>query len=152
MKKESIGPSAVGDFTKDRVQKEVQEKGHPLFWGEWKPVHHYSTLMRDFNAYEVCDWTPGAGAACIAALYYGIPYTGFCQNGAHKDWLWGYLKRVFLAMVVEKKDALVDADLAANVVRYLERTADVARQLLPSTTAPIAVESYTGDNDSNDDD
>ena len=55
-------------------------------------------------------------------------------------------------MVVEKKDALVDADLAANVVRYLERTVDVARQLLPSTTAPIAVESYTGDNDSNDDD
>ena len=66
--------------------------------------------------------------------------------------MWGYLKRVLLAMVVEKKDAVVDADLAANVVRYLERTADVARQLLPSTTAPIAVESYTGDNDSNDDD
>ena len=150
-KMEILGASAVGDFTKDRVQKEVKEKGHPLFWGEWKPVHYYSTLMRDFDANEVCDWAPGAGAACIAALYYGIPYTGFCQNEAHKEWLWGYIKRVFLAIVLEKKDAVVDADLAANVARYLERTAEVARQLLPSKTAPIAVDSYTGDNDSNDD-
>ena len=68
-KKQILGQSAVGDFEKTRVQKEVNEKGHPLCWGEWKPVHYYSTLMRDFGCREVCDWTPGSGAACVAALY-----------------------------------------------------------------------------------
>ena len=152
MKKEILGQSAVGDFEKTRVQKEVNEKGHPLYWGEWKPVHYYSTLMRDFGCSEVCDWTPGSGAACVAALYYGIPYTAFFQNAAHKEWFWNYIKRVFLAIVVEKKEKVVDADLAASVSRYLERSADSACQLLPRTTAPITVESHTGDNDSNDDD
>ena len=151
-KVEILGQSAVGDFVKARVQKEIKEKGHPLFWGEWKPVHYYSTLMRDFECSEVVDWTPGSGAACIAALYHGVPYTAFFQNAAHKDFVWNYIKRVFLAIVVEKKEKVVDADLAASVCRYLEQSADSARQLLPRTEPLKVVESQTGDNDSNDDD
>jgi len=151
-KAEILGPSSVGDFVKVRVQKEIREKGHPLFWGEWKPVHYYSTLMRDFECGEVVDWTPGSGAACIAALYHGVPYTAFFQNAAHKDFVWNYIKRVFLAIVVEKKEKVVDADLAASVCRYLEQSADSARQLLPRTEPLKVQECQTGDNDSNDDD
>ena len=33
-----LGDAAVGAFGRDRVDKEVNERGHPLMWGEWKPV------------------------------------------------------------------------------------------------------------------
>ena len=36
--KQIFGPSAFGDFERQRVQKEVEGKGHHLFWVEWKPV------------------------------------------------------------------------------------------------------------------
>ena len=48
-KQKITGVSAVGDFQKMRVTKEVIEKGHPLLWSEWKPVTLYSTLFRDFQ-------------------------------------------------------------------------------------------------------
>ena len=47
-KKMILGNAAVGAFDRDRVDKEVLERGHPLFWGEWKPVTFYSTLLQDF--------------------------------------------------------------------------------------------------------
>ena len=37
-KRSILSISAVGEFSKIRVQKEITEKGHPLLWGEWKPV------------------------------------------------------------------------------------------------------------------
>ena len=51
-KKQIMGQAAVGAFTKERVKREVEAKGHPLFWAEWKPVNLFSTLFRDFGDYS----------------------------------------------------------------------------------------------------
>ena len=144
-----LGPSAVGDFVKGRVQKEIAEKGHPLYWGEWKPVYLYSTFFADWGATEVRDFTPGSGAACIAALYLGIPYTGYCKNDAHKDWLMGFFKRMFLALVADKT-VEAEAELVKNVSTYLQRSVDAARQFLPQKTSDFG-DSFTADDDSADD-
>ena len=40
-----LGGSAVGIFNKQRVQKEVEEKCHPMFWGEWKPIQLWVTFF-----------------------------------------------------------------------------------------------------------
>ena len=75
-----LGKDAVAAFDKDRVHKEVLERGHPLFWGEWKPVTLYSTLIHDFQVDNVVDLTPGSGAACLASLYSKVLYTGIAYN------------------------------------------------------------------------
>ena len=72
-----LGKLAVGTFNKQRVQKEVEEKGHPLFWGEWKPTQLWTTLFAEFGATEIADFTAGTGATTVAALLLGRPLQGF---------------------------------------------------------------------------
>ena len=141
-----LGNAAVGAFDRDRVDKEVLERGHPLFWGEWKPVTFYSTLIRDFQIADVVDLTPGSGAACIASLYSKAPYTGIAFNEKHEEWLRNLLHRMFLSMVLSN-DVVADTDLVKNVTTYLKRSADAATQMLPKF-APPAVDSFTGEDDS----
>ena len=141
-----LGASAVGDFIKNRVQKEVAEKGHPLLWTEWKPVKLYSALLRDFQVATVVDMTPGSGAACLAALYSDIFYIGFGHNEAHRDWMKDILQRMFLAMVVNK-DVAADPELVKNVAKYLQRSADAANLMLPKSGLAVG-DSFTGANDS----
>ena len=83
-----LGTSAIGEFPADsRVHKYVALKGHPLFWGEWKPVALYSAILRDFQVADVVDVTPGSGAACLAAIKSDIFYIGLCVNEPQRDWL-----------------------------------------------------------------
>ena len=145
-KKAILGNAAVGAFDRIRVDKEVSERGHPILWGEWKPVTLYSTLIRDFQIHDVVDLTPGSGAACIASLYSKVPYSGIAYNEKHEEWLRSILVKMFLGMVVSNE---VDADknLVKNVYTYLKLSADKAVQMLPQF-APAAVDSFTGEDDS----
>ena len=92
------------------------------------------------------DLTPGSGAACLAALYCDIFYIGFGHNEAHRDWIQDLIKRMFVAMVLNKT-VVADADLVKNVGVYLQRSAEAAKLLLPKSGAAFA-DSFTGDNDS----
>jgi hypothetical protein len=141
-----LGPAAVGTFGKSRVAKEVDAKGHPLFWSEWKPVALYSTLFRDFQVGSVVDLTPGSGAACLASLYTSTKYIGFAHNQAHKEWLQDYMQRLFVAMVSEQK-VPADEELVKNVSKYLQRSSEAAKLMLPKKGSVIG-DSFTGDDDS----
>ena len=145
-KKAILGNAAVGAFDRERVDKEVSERGHPILWGEWKPVNFYSTLIRDFQIHDVVDLTPGSGAACIASLYSKAPYSGIAYNEKHEEWLRSLLAKMFLAMVVSN-EVVAEQDLVKNVTTYLKLSADAATQMLPKF-APPAVDSYTGKDDS----
>ena len=145
-KKQIMGQAAVGAFTKERVKREVEAKGHPLFWAEWKPVNLFSTLFRDFGITHVVDMTPGSGAACLAALYSEIPYTAFCHNEAHMQWLKGLINKVFVALVAQK-DVTAQDEVVANVKHYLHRAVEAAKQMLPRNTANLEA-SFTGADDS----
>ena len=150
-KKHILGRSAVGEFSKIRVQKEISEKGHPLLWGEWKPVTLYSTLYRDLQVADVVDLTPGSGAACLAALYCGLFYVGFGYNEAHRGWIQYLMKGMIMAMVLaQDKSVAADAELVKNVGAYLQSTAEAAKRLLPKncTKGTAFGDSHTGDNDS----
>ena len=145
-KRNILGNSAVGDFGKIRVHKEITEKGHPLLWGEWKPHTFFSTLFRDLQVANVVDTTPGTGAAGLAALYSGIPYIGFGHNEAHRDWIKEILQKMFLAMVT-KKDVVVDPDVFKDVGTYLKRSGEAAKLSLPKSESAFG-DSFTGENDS----
>jgi hypothetical protein len=130
-----LGQSAVGDFDRGRVQSEVAERGHPLFWGEWKPVALFSAMMRDTGATRCVDLTPGSGAAAIAAISSGVQYVALCHNKAHELWLQNLLERIFLALVQEKQVVGIEKDLLDNVGKYLQRAVSAAKQMLPKKLA-----------------
>ena len=77
-KQQKFGSSAVGDFCRERVRKEVEEKGHPLFWGEWKPVSLYLTMFGDFEVTDLNDMTTVSGTANIAAFYTKLSHNCLC--------------------------------------------------------------------------
>ena len=145
-KKSILGDAAVGAFGRDRVDKEVAERGNPLLWGEWKPVTLFSTLIRDFNVAAVVDMSPGSGAACLASLYSNVPYSGIAFNEKHETWLRDLLQKLFVAMVFSN-DVAADAELVKNVGTYLSRSAEAAKLMLPKFAAPVG-DSLTGDDDS----
>jgi hypothetical protein len=146
-----LGQSAVGEFERGRVQSEVAERGHPLFWGEWKPVAFFSAMMRDTRATRCVDLTPGSGAAAVAAISSGVQYMGLCHNQAHQLWLQNLLERIFLALVQEKQVAGIEKDLLDNVGKYLQRAASAAKQLLPKNSKLAAFEPIVDcDDDSGD--
>ena len=149
VKSNILGPLAVGNFPRQRVQMEVAEKGHPLFWGEWKPIQLYITLFTEFGATDVADFTVGTGGAWMAARFLGLPYRGFCHNEAHLDFLEGLTQKMFLALVADKK-APADEELLKNVETYFHRAAAGAKKWLPQNSSAIG-DSFTGEDDSADD-
>ena len=148
-KKQMLGASAVGDFARERVAKEIKDRGHPYSWAEWKPVKLFSTFCRDLEATDIVDATPGSGAAALAAMYNDIPYFGICYNEAPSTWLMDLFRKAFLALVADKKIP-VEKEVMQNVNQYLQRTAEAAKQLLPRG-ATAAMECHTGDDDSEED-
>ena len=40
-----------------------------MYWGEWKPGGLYATIFKDLQVEKVVEFTPGSGAACLAALF-----------------------------------------------------------------------------------
>ena len=49
LRKSILGPTSIASFRtegwKKRVLQEIEKKGHPLFWGEWKPVPLYACFF-----------------------------------------------------------------------------------------------------------
>ena len=147
-KKQMLGASAVGAFARERVAKEIKDRGHPYSWAEWKPVRLFSTFCRDLEATDIVDATPGSGAAALAAMYNDIPYFGICYNEAQFAWLMDLFRKAFLALVADKKIP-VEKEVMQNVNQYLQRTAEAAKQLLPKDAK--AMECHTGNDDSEED-
>ena len=150
-KRHLLGPSAVGDFTKDRVKKEIAERGQPLFWAEWKPVGLMVHLFRDFHPSLVVDLTPGSGAAFCAAIHAKVRYAAICHNEASSKWLKDWITRAFLALVANTTVAS-DAKVVASIERYLARSVMAAKKELPSMREESAFgDSIVGDDDSDED-
>ena len=150
LKASILGQAAVGALKdgKTRVFREVEAKGHPLFWGEWKPVQLYSCFYREFKKEEVLDFSVGSGAAAIAARYSGIAYRGFAHNDAHRQWILNLYERIFAALVF-KKIVPAEAELLAGVEAYLKRSADAVSYMLPKEKVDFDFgDAFTGDDDS----
>ena len=124
--------------TSSESRRKSQKKGHPIFWGEWKPIQLWITLFTEFGATEVADFTAGTGATAIAALHLGVHCRAFCHNAAHQKWLQNLLQRIFSALAAGKKlTALVGEELGHNVERYLHRAVEGARKLLPQESSAV---------------
>ena len=100
-------PAAAGAEVSVRphVQHEIDKRGHPLFWAEYKSVQLFKVLFSQFDVTHVLDATPGSGAAASAALASGAIYDGFCVNSAHKQWLESLMDSAIFAVATESGDS-----------------------------------------------
>ena len=89
---------------KPHVTAEIDKRGHPLFWAEYKSVQLFKVLFAQFDVTHIMDVTPGSGAAASAALAIGATYEGFCVNGPHKQWLENLMDSAIFALAVESKE------------------------------------------------
>ena len=141
-----LGSEALGDFARDRVQKDVASKGHPLFWSEWKPISLYTALCRDFEVTEVVDLSIGSGAAAIGALYNQCHYVGVCYNNKHMVWVRRLLQQCFVALVSDGKTK-VDGDIVNKVKQYFQRAVLTSRQWMPSHDKEVVAACGNDDSD-----
>ena len=107
----------------------------------------FSTLIREFQVTEVVDFTPGSGAACIAAIYQNVQYMGIPYNEAHEVWLTDLLHRIFIGLAVES-DVGADKELINKTETFLARAVVQAKSLLPNKTQSAIGDSVTGCDDS----
>ena len=69
-----------------RLQRDIDEKGHPFSIQEVKPISFWQKIMEHHDVTHIVDFTPGSGALAVAASG-AMTYEGIAVNDAHRDWL-----------------------------------------------------------------
>ena len=69
-----------------RLQRDIDEKGHPFSIQEVKPISFWQKIMEHHDVTHIVDFTPGSGALAVAASG-AMEYEGIAGNDAHRDWL-----------------------------------------------------------------
>ena len=128
---------------KPHVKDEIDKRGHPLFWSEYKSVQLFKVLFDQFDITHIWDVTPGSGAAASAALATGTQYEGFTANAAHKQWIEAIMDRAIFALAIESDEttAAVGAtkEHVANIRLFFHSTVKEAKRHL-SAEAPTMEE------------
>ena len=105
---------------KPHVQEEIDRRGHPLFWAEYKSVHFFRVVFNMFDVTHVFDVTPGSGAAGAAALALGAQYDGYCVNTAHKQWLDNLMDSAIFALAVESNEVALAVGATEEHVGHIK--------------------------------
>ena len=103
-----------------------EARGMPLYWRESKSHEFWRHLLRELDASEVVDLSPGSGSAAKACVFTGIPYFGICRNETHASWLQNVLNRWALECITLPQSALHDIDRKALVKHHFS---DIVQEL-----------------------
>ena len=101
-----MGDAASGAPTGKRLQKDVEDKGHPFSFHEIKPLNLWQTILEHTSVTHVVDFSPGSGCLALAAAGKGpiIQYEGIASNSAHLEWLDSTLDKVVLYLCGKPDD------------------------------------------------
>ena len=134
--KESIlGAASCASCPKSaRMQKNIQEKGHPFSFQEVKPISFWQTIMSDHEVTHIVDFTPGSGALAVAASG-AMKYEGIAVNDAHRDWLDSILDKCAMYKAGHNKGYAEklgggDREFVEKASMYFSGTMMEARRLL----------------------
>ena len=128
-----LGIPAAGATPRKRVQKDIDQRGHPFSHCEVKPLNLWQRVMEHHDVTHIVDFSPGSGALAIAAAG-AMEYEGVTGNDAHQDWLNSTLDRCVMYMATKDKnftkqlggdDAFLD-----KVIKYFAGTVMEARRML----------------------
>ena len=85
-KQSILGAASCASVPTQRMQRDIDEKGHPFSFHEVKPISFWQTIMEHHKVTHIVDFTPGSGALAVAASG-AMEYEGIAGNDAHRDWL-----------------------------------------------------------------
>ena len=86
-----------------RVQKDLDQNGHPFSHCEVKPLSLWQLLMEHRGVTHIVDFSPGSAALAIAASG-AMEYEGVAGNEAQLDWLNSTLDRCIMYMAGKEKE------------------------------------------------
>ena len=128
-----LGVGASGAVNRPRVQKDIEENGHPFSHCEAKPIAFWQRICEHHQVTHIVDFCPGSGALAIAASG-AVEYEGIAGNDAHCHWLDATLDRCIMYMAGQDKRVTKnlggDDSFAAKVEKYLSGTMMEARRML----------------------
>ena len=152
----SLAAAGADCAIRQHTQEEVDQRGHPLFWAEYKSVEFFKVLFDQFAVTHAVDLTPGSGAAASAALSAGITYEGFAANAPHKGWLDELMDCAIFGIAVESKQAAAAVgateEHVQQIKQYFNATVKEAKRYLTADAPTNSGEDDKEDKDSSDSD
>ena len=119
--KEKCPSPAAGIF-------DVEARGHPFSWTEWKPLGWYEVFLPEVRAALVVDYSPGSGAMARACLDLGIQYVGICRTDQHCSWLTNILNTAAVECISRNGSPLYQQDLATCINDHFRELIDELHQ------------------------
>ena len=121
-----------------RLQRDIDEKGHPFSIQEVKPISFWQKIMEHHDVTHIVDFTPGSGALAVAASG-AMTYEGIAVNDAHRDWLDSIVDKCVMYKAGHDKEYAHklggDDVFVAKASKYFNGTMMEARRLLERVPA-----------------
>ena len=128
-----LGVAASGAVKAKRVQRDIDEQGHPFSHCEVKPLNLWQRIFEHHHVTHVVDFAAGSAAPAIAAAG-AIEYEGVAANDEHCEWLDSTLDRCVMYMAGKDKQFANnlggDDDFMEKMGQYLGGAMMEARRLL----------------------
>jgi len=116
-----LGVAASGAVQGKRLQKDMEEKGHPFSHCETKPLMLWQRICEHHSITHIVDFTAGSAALAIAASG-AMQYEGVAANSIHCDWLDSTVDRCALYLAAQDKEFAKglggDDDFAEKIEKY----------------------------------
>ena len=121
-----------------RLQRDIDEKGHPFSIQEVKPISFWQKIMEHHDVTHIVDFTPGSGALAVAASG-AMEYAGIAVNEDHRDWLDSIVDKCVMYKAGHDKEYAQklggDDVFVAKASKYFNGTMMEARRLLERVPA-----------------
>ena len=124
-----------GDARMPRLQRDIDEKGHPFSYCEVKSISLWQAIMEHHNVTHIVDFSPGSGALAVAASG-AMECEGVACNDAHRDWLDSIVDRCVMYKAGHEEGYAQslggDADFVEKASKYFSGTMmEAKRTLMP---------------------
>ncbi len=128
-----LGANAVAEIRMQRLQEDINERGHPFSHNEVKPISFWQAVMEHHGVTHIVDFTPGSGALAVAASG-AMEYEGIAANEPHRDWLDSIVDRCVMYKAGHDTGYAEqlggDAEFVEKASKYFGGTMMEARRLL----------------------
>ena len=98
-----LGAAAAGAVMGKRVQRDIDEKGHPFSFCEVKPLNLWQRICEHHGVTHIVDFSPGSAGLSIAAAG-AMEYEGVAANEVHCAWLDSTLDLVVKCLAGQDKN------------------------------------------------
>ena len=145
-----LGVGADGSVKSKRVQKDIEDKGHPFSFCEVKPLNLWQRICEHHQVTHIVDFSAGSAALAIAASG-AMEYEGVAANPEHCAWLDTTLDRCVMYMAGKDKEVANNFggydEFMEKMGKYFAGTMMEARRLMEPVEEP-----NDGDEDSSESD